>query len=96
VDWGLLLNSLFWNLNGFDATSTLASEVQDPSYSFPRALKAGLVLVALQYVIPMVLGVGADTNIDKGEWSDDNEYAEIGRIVSMPLLFDPLYIYIAW
>lgn len=38
TDWPKLLNVLFWNLNYWEAISTLAGEVEKPSSTFPRAL----------------------------------------------------------
>ncbi|XP_022763009.1 probable polyamine transporter At1g31830 isoform X3 [Durio zibethinus] len=31
IDWGLYLNTLFWNLNYWDSVSTLAGEVENPN-----------------------------------------------------------------
>lgn len=38
VDWGYLLNVLFWNLNYWDSISTLAGEVSRPEKTFPTAV----------------------------------------------------------
>jgi amino acid transporter len=38
TDWPKLLNVLFWNLNYWEAVSTLAGEVHKPSSTFPKAL----------------------------------------------------------
>ena len=38
INWGMYMNTLFWNLNYFDAASTLAGEVENPSKTFPKAL----------------------------------------------------------
>jgi len=38
VEWTPFLNVLFWNLNYWEAVSTLAGEVHNPTRTFPRAL----------------------------------------------------------
>eukprot|EP00301_Raphidiophrys_heterophryoidea_P003339 c11512_g1_i2.p1 GENE.c11512_g1_i2~~c11512_g1_i2.p1 ORF type:complete len:406 (-),score=80.08 c11512_g1_i2:191-1408(-) len=75
VDWGLFLNSLFWNLNGFDSASTVAAEVQNPQKTFPRALLLAGLLVAVQYFFPILVGIGV---MGKNASWDDNQYAQIG------------------
>jgi len=75
VDWGLFLNALFWNLNGFDSASTVAGEVQNPQKTFPRALLFAGLLVAVQYFFPILVGIGV---MGKNSPWDDNQYAKIG------------------
>jgi amino acid transporter len=36
VNWGLYLNTLFWNLNYWDSVSTLAGEVNNPGKTLPK------------------------------------------------------------
>ncbi|TKY50727.1 polyamine transporter [Spatholobus suberectus] len=47
VNWGLYLNTLFWNLKYWDSISTLAGEVKNPSKTLPRALFYAVMLVVL-------------------------------------------------
>jgi amino acid transporter len=49
VDWGLYLNTLFWNLNYWDSISTLAGEVENPNKTLPKALFYALILVVSAY-----------------------------------------------
>jgi amino acid transporter len=53
-----LFNVLFWNLNNWDAISTLAGEVQNPRSLIPKAMSASLTLIAVAYVLPLVIGAG--------------------------------------
>ena len=58
IKWRRLVNVLFWNLNYFDSASTLAGEVDKPETSFPRALFIAVVIVVLNYVLPLAIGIG--------------------------------------
>lgn len=50
VDWLSYMNIMFWNLNSWDAISTLAGEVRNPSKLFPRALLLAVQLVRQAHV----------------------------------------------
>ncbi|KAK3006550.1 hypothetical protein RJ639_017705 [Escallonia herrerae] len=54
VNWGLYLNTLFWNLNYWDSISTLAGEVENPSRTIPRALFSAFIFVVLGYFFPLL------------------------------------------
>lgn len=69
VDWGLYLNTLFWNLNYWDSISTLAGEVDNPSKTLPRALFFAVILVVVSYLFPLLVGTGA-VPLDRNQWSD--------------------------
>jgi len=43
-----------WNYMGWDNASTIAQEVERPQRTYPRAMIAAVVLVALTYVLPFV------------------------------------------
>lgn len=58
VQWLPFLEVMFWNLNYWDAVSTLAGEVQDPGRTFPRALAGAVVLVMASYLLPLLVGLG--------------------------------------
>eukprot|EP00035_Acanthoeca_spectabilis_P006690 m.127955 g.127955 ORF g.127955 m.127955 type:complete len:498 (-) comp13615_c0_seq4:1866-3359(-) len=58
VQWGLLLNTLFWNLNHFDSVGNLAAEVQNPAQTFPKAMKIVVPLVVLMYLAVVMVCVG--------------------------------------
>ena len=58
TDWGTFINILFWNLNSWDTASTLAGEVDNPTNTFPRALKWTLLGVTAIYVVPLLVATG--------------------------------------
>eukprot|EP00037_Helgoeca_nana_P019370 m.188801 g.188801 ORF g.188801 m.188801 type:complete len:511 (-) comp24837_c0_seq2:2043-3575(-) len=58
VQWGLLINTLFWNLNYFDSVATLAAEVHNPAKTFPKAMRIVTPLVIVMYLSAVMLGVG--------------------------------------
>ncbi len=53
-----LFNVLFWNLNNWDAISTLAGEVRNPRAMIPKALLASLTLIGFTYIFPLAVGIG--------------------------------------
>lgn len=69
IDWGLYLNTLFWNLNYWDSISTLAGEVENPSRTLPTALFYAVILVVLGYFFPLFIGTGA-IPLDRQLWTD--------------------------
>lgn len=69
VNWGLYLNTLFWNLNYWDSISTLVGEVEDPGKTLPRALFYALILVVFAYFFPLLIGTGA-VPVHRELWSD--------------------------
>ncbi|OWM80446.1 probable polyamine transporter At1g31830 isoform X2 [Punica granatum] len=79
VDWGLYLNTLFWNLNYWDSISTLAGEVDNPCRTLPRALFYGVILVVLSYFFPLLIGTGA-LPVNRDEWSD-GYFSNIASII---------------
>ncbi|XP_002986451.2 probable polyamine transporter At3g19553 [Selaginella moellendorffii] len=69
VNWKNYLNNLFWNLNFWDKSSTLAGEVEDPSKTFPRALYISIFVVVASYLVPILAGTGA-LELDQSRWVD--------------------------
>lgn len=70
---------MFWNLNYWDKTSTLAGEVEDPIRTFPKALPGAVVVVFTSYLIPLLAGTGA-VQTNSTEWSD-GYFAEVGMLI---------------
>jgi amino acid transporter len=72
---GLLGGTLIamWNYMGWDNASTIALEVERPQRTYPRAMIAAVVLVALSYVLPVLAvkmtGVPASA-FETGSWAD--------------------------
>eukprot|EP00298_Acanthocystis_sp_HF-20_P003943 c14289_g1_i1.p1 GENE.c14289_g1_i1~~c14289_g1_i1.p1 ORF type:complete len:307 (+),score=118.80 c14289_g1_i1:44-964(+) len=78
IEWGDLLNTVFWSLNYFDASSTLAAEVQNPGKTYPRALIIVLIAAISMYAGALIVGNGVTP--ENEEW-DESYFARIGEIV---------------
>eukprot|EP01062_Namystynia_karyoxenos_P059776 TRINITY_DN5119_c0_g1_i1.p1 TRINITY_DN5119_c0_g1~~TRINITY_DN5119_c0_g1_i1.p1 ORF type:complete len:623 (+),score=134.12 TRINITY_DN5119_c0_g1_i1:153-2021(+) len=79
VNWGPLLNILFWNLNYWDSASSFAGEVNDPGRTFPKAMAMAVLLVVPTYMLPLAIGIGAT----RDSWSDwhDGHFSVVGLAV---------------
>ena len=68
---GLLV--AMWNYMGWDNASTIAQEVERPQRTYPRAMIAAVILVALTYVLPVaaVYWTGAPSSLfaEDGSWA---------------------------
>jgi amino acid transporter len=62
-----------WNYMGWDNASTIAQQVERPQRTYPRAMIAAVVLVAITYVAPFLAvyftGIPASTFADDGSWA---------------------------
>jgi amino acid transporter len=62
-----------WNNMGWDNASTIAQEVERPQRTYPKAMIAAVVLVALTYVLPFLAvyfaGIPASTFGNDGSWA---------------------------
>jgi amino acid transporter len=62
-----------WNYMGWDNASTIAQEVERPQRTYPRAMVAAVVLVALTYIAPFLsvyfTGIPASTFNEDGSWA---------------------------
>jgi amino acid transporter len=62
-----------WNYMGWDNASTIAQEVERPQRTYPRAMIATVILVALSYVLPFaaVYLTGAPSSLfaEDGSWA---------------------------
>jgi len=78
---GLLI--CMWNYMGWDNASTIATEVEKPQRTYPRAMLVAVGIVALSYVLPFVAmwmtGL-APSAWETGSWSD------IAGLLGGPLL----------
>src|SRR3989442_6120512 len=78
---GLLI--CMWNYMGWDNASTIATEVERPQRTYPRAMLAAVVIVALSYILPfaaMWMTGLAPTAWETGSWAD------IAGLLGGPLL----------
>jgi len=78
---GLLI--CMWNYMGWDNASTIATEVERPQRTYPRAMLAAVCIVAVSYIVPFaamwVTGLKS-TAWETGSWAD------IAGLVGGPLL----------
>ena len=78
---GLLI--CMWNYMGWDNASTIATEVERPQRTYPRAMLVAVTIVALTYVLPFaamwMTGLKA-TAWETGSWAD------IAALIGGPLL----------
>ena len=62
-----------WNYMGWDNASTIALEVERPQRTYPRAMIAAVVLVAVSYILPVLAvkmtGIRASA-FETGSWAD--------------------------
>jgi amino acid transporter len=68
-----------WNYMGWDNASTIAQEVERPQRTYPRAMIAAVVLVALTYVLPFVAVYFA--GIPASAFGSDGSWAEVAGLV---------------
>ncbi len=68
-----------WNYMGWDNASTIAQEVERPQRTYPRAMIATVILVALTYVLPFVAVYFA--GIPAAAFGRDGAWAEVAGLV---------------
>ena len=78
---GLLV--CMWNYMGWDNASTIATEVDRPQQTYPRAMMAAIALVCLSYIVPV--GAMWATGLTPAAW-ETGSWAEIARLVGGRLL----------
>ena len=78
---GLLIS--MWNYMGWDNASTIATEVERPQKTYPRAMLAAVVIVSLSYVVPVA--AMWMTGLAPSAW-ETGSWAEIAGMLGGPLL----------
>jgi amino acid transporter len=78
---GLLI--AMWNYMGWDNASTIATEVERPQHTYPRAMLVAVAIVAASYVVP-VAAVWM-TGLQPGAW-ETGSWADIAGMLGGPLL----------
>eukprot|EP00656_Telonema_subtile_P000396 TRINITY_DN10183_c0_g1_i4.p1 TRINITY_DN10183_c0_g1~~TRINITY_DN10183_c0_g1_i4.p1 ORF type:complete len:245 (+),score=57.33 TRINITY_DN10183_c0_g1_i4:299-1033(+) len=68
------MHNVLWNFNGFDSTSTMAGEIEQPAKTIPRALVLSTLLVTLTYLLPVLVTTALDP-----DWRsyNDGHYTEV-------------------
>jgi amino acid transporter len=80
VDWGSMLNTLFWSLNFWETASCLSGEIEDINSAFPTAMATDLWLATLLVGLAILVGTGA-TDYSQSEWRGQMFYATVaGRL----------------
>lgn len=69
VDWGLLLNTFFWNINFWESAACFSGDVKDPGRTFPRGILLAVLLVALSSFLSILFCTGA-SNSPYADWTD--------------------------
>jgi amino acid transporter len=67
--WRPYLNNMFWNLNSFDNAGSFAGETSSVKTTYPRGIFIGVIMVALGYIVPVLVAVGA-TDYRQADWVD--------------------------
>jgi amino acid transporter len=78
---GLLI--CMWNYMGWDNASTIATEVERPQRTYPRAMLVAVTIVALSYILP-VAAVWM-TRLPAAAW-ETGSWADIAGLLGGPLL----------
>ena len=84
-DVGILTGLLIcmWNYMGWDNASTIATEVEKPQRTYPRAMLVAVFIVAISYIVPV--GAMWMTGLPASSW-DTGFWADIAGILGGPLL----------
>jgi amino acid transporter len=78
---GLLI--CMWNYMGWDNASTIATEVERPQRTYPRAMLVAVMIVALSYIVPVA--AMWMTGLSAAAW-DTGFWADIAGMLGGPLL----------
>ncbi|MGB9197767.1 MAG: APC family permease [Terriglobales bacterium] len=78
---GLLI--CMWNYMGWDNASTIATEVERPQRTYPRAMLWAVVIVALTYVLPFA--AMWMTGLPASAW-ETGAWADIAQLMGGPVL----------
>jgi amino acid transporter len=78
---GLLI--AMWNYMGWDNASTIATEVERPQRTYPRAMLVAVAIVSLTYIVPVA--AMWMTGLPPSAW-ETGSWADIARMVGGPLL----------
>ncbi len=78
---GILL--CLWNYMGWENASPVATEVESPQKTYPRAMFWTVVLVSICYVVPVLCGIAS--GLPTEEWTTGS-WVEVGRRLGGPYL----------
>jgi amino acid transporter len=72
-----------WNYMGWDNASTIAAEVERPQRTYPRAMLAAVLIVAVSYILPVA--AMWMTGLAPSAW-DTGFWADVAGMIGGPLL----------
>ena len=72
-----------WNYMGWDNASTIAAEVERPQRTYPRAMLAAVLIVAVSYIVPVA--AMWMTGLAPSAW-DTGFWADVAGMIGGPLL----------
>ncbi len=78
---GLLI--CMWNYMGWDNASTIATEVERPQHTYPRAMLAAVAIVCLSYVLPFA--AMWITGLPASAW-ETGAWADVAQLMGGPVL----------
>jgi amino acid transporter len=78
---GLLI--CMWNYMGWDNASTIATEVERPQRTYPRAMLVAVCIVAVSYIVPFA--AMWMTGLTSNAW-ETGSWADIAGLIGGPLL----------
>lgn len=84
VDWRLLLNTFFWNINFWESAASFSGEVQDPGRNYPLGMGIAVLLVFFSAFLPILIGTGA-SSAPFSAWTD-GYFIQLGREIVGPWL----------
>ena len=84
MNWRLLLNTFYWNLNYWDSAATFSGDVINPEKNYPSGILLAVLLVFMSTFLPILVGTGAY----EGDWSDwsDGFFITLGVEIVGPWL----------
>eukprot|EP00753_Platysulcus_tardus_P009518 PLAT217.10.p1 GENE.PLAT217.10~~PLAT217.10.p1 ORF type:complete len:478 (-),score=177.44 PLAT217.10:38-1471(-) len=57
INWALFLSTMLWNYSGWDGLGAFAGEVTAPKRTYPLGVCISLLLISVNYMLPVVTGV---------------------------------------
>lgn len=82
VNWALLLNTFFWNINYWESAASYAGDVADPGRNYPLGMLFAVVLVTLSLMLPVIVGIGS-SKMPFNQW-EDGSFTKIAAEVVGP------------
>ena len=69
VDWRLLLNTFFWNINFWESAASFSGDVENPGKNYPIGMGVAVIMVFVSCFVPVLIGTGI-SSASYTEWSD--------------------------